>query len=270
MEKHISEMQKWAEIAKAFLKNAFSPENRKFTIFMLTVFFITMLLLFPPDIHHRIRRIRSIQPPRSYSPPSGAYEKATRLDFSLQIDDPPAAERERIERELVKLLPLDFEINQYFKILDRLSMEEGYVLDYRYHLSSPHGNPIMYARQKTEKRDISIGGSMPKYIKSGADAYLAHIKTDGSRESFIQLAVLHLIGGNFYFYWHAFYDDISIYSRIPAQVSYSSDKVSVSLFVQTHAAYMAIYTLTFKRDFPHLYVSEDNTRIIPKFGTVRY
>lgn len=270
MEKQIAKMQKWSEKAKVFLKNAFSHENRKLTIFMLTALFLTMLLLFPPDIHHRIRRIRNIQPPRSYSPPRGTYEKANRLDFSLQIDNPPATEIESIERELAKLLPLDFEINQYFKILDRLSMEEGYVLDYRYHLSSPHGNPIMYARQKSEKRDVSIGGTMPKYIKSGADAYLAHIKTDGSRESFIQLAVLQLIGGNFYFYWHAFYDDVSIYSRIPAVVSYSSDKVSVSLFVETHVAHVAIYTLTVKRDFPHLYVSEDRSRVIPKFGAVRY
>jgi hypothetical protein len=111
---------------------------------------------------------------------------------------------------------------------------------------------------------------MPNDIKSGADEYLTHIKTDGSRESFIQLAVLHLIGGNFYFYWHAFYNDISIYSRIPAVVGYSSDKVSVSLFVETHVAHVAIYTLTVKRDFPHQFVSEDYSRVIPKLGAVRY
>lgn len=115
-----------------------------------------------------------------------------------------------------------------------------------------------------------MGGSMPKYIKSGADEYLAHIKTDGSRESFIQLAVLHLIGGNFYFYWHSFYDDVSIYSRIPAQVTFSSDEVSVSLFVKNHSAHVAVYTLTIKRNFPHRYVSEDYKRVIPKFRSVRY
>ena len=257
------------EKLKNLVKRVFRRQNA-LQIFIAGVFLIVFFyFIFPPDIHGRITRIRKLQPQRSFQPKSGLYEKIQTMHLEIDMGKLSKSEEAQAYAEIERLLPLEFDINKYFEVFNRLKMEEGYVLDYRYHLSSPDGNPVMYARKKDEPRDFSIGGVMTSYRRNSADEYLLHIKTDGSREGFIQLAALHLIGANFYLYWHAFYDDLEFYSRIPASVTYEQDEVAVSFYISTFHQLIARHTLRIKRNFPHQYVSESRRTIIPYLRSVR-
>jgi len=257
------------EMIKRNLRLLFSRQHIFKTIGGILFLVFIFIVAFPPDMHYRVNRIRRIQPPRSYGPQGDVHRRASELLFSIEMGDLSEAEILDAAAELDRILPLEFDVNRYFTILDRLQMEEGYVLDYRYRLSSPDGNPVLYARKENEMRDYSIFGPMRSNLKEGADAYLTHIKTDGTREGFVQLATLHLIGANFYLYWHAFYDDLDIYSRIPATVKFYDDEVEISIFIETFRAWMEIYTLRVKRNFPHKYVSESQRKVIPRLKTVR-
>lgn len=257
------------EKLKSFFKLAFKRQNILLTICGILLLSYLYLNIFPPNIHLRINRIRKTQPARSYSLESKAYEKIKELTRPLDFEELSDSETFQGGAELEKLLPLEFDVNRYLDILDRLKMKEGYVLDYRYHLSSLEGNPVLYARKKNEPKNYSISGPRFAHLKDGADAYLSHIKTDGSREGFIQLATLHLIGANFYLYWHAFYDDLEFYSRIPASVTFYRDEVAVSFFISTFHQLVAMHTLRVKRHFPHQYVSETRRTIIPRLRATR-
>jgi hypothetical protein len=261
--------QETVDSIKRNLQLLFNRQNRFKTIAGILFLVFMFIVAFPPDMHYRVNEIRRIQPPRSYHPQGDVYRRANELMFSMDMGELSETETSNAVAELDRILPLEFDVNRYFAILKRLQMEEGYVLDYRYRLSSADGNPVLYARKDNEMRDYSIYGPMRSNLKEGADAYLAHIKTDGTREGFIQLATLHLIGANFYLHWHAFYDDIDIYSRIPATVKFYDDEVEISIFIETFHAWMEIYTLRVKRNFPHNYVSESQRKVIPRLKTVR-
>jgi len=268
IDKKIVISQETVENIKQNLRLLFSRQHIfKTTAGILFLVFI-FIVAFPPEMHYCVNAIRRIQPQRSYYP-GDVYRRVNELNNLMDMGELSEAEILDAAAELDRILPLEFDVNRYFTILRRLQMEEGYVLDYRYRLSSPDGNPVLYARKENEMRNYSIYGPRRSNLKEGADAYLAHIKTDGTREGFIQLAVLHLIGANFYLYWHAFYDDLDIYSRIPATVKFYDDEVEISIFIETFHAWMEIYTLRVKRNFPHNYVSELQRKVIPRLKTVR-
>ncbi len=257
------------EKLKAFGRKVFRRQNTLLIIFAMFFFILMFFHVFPPDIHGRITSIRQLQPKRSFHPQGDLYKEVSTISMKFELGEFSKAEELRANAEMERLLPLEFDVNRYFEVFNRLKMEEGYVLDYRYHLSSPEGNPVLYARKKNEPRNYSIGGVRTTFRKDAADEYLLHIKTDGSREGFIQLAALHLIGANFYLYWHAFYDDLEFYSRIPASVTYYQDEVAVSFYISTFSQLMARHTLRIKRNFPHQYVSETRRTIIPYLKSVR-
>lgn len=101
----------------------------------------------------------------------------------------------------------EFDVMQYFSILDHLSMQAGYVLDYIYHFDGMGGSPILYVRPAsqppyTSEADLAALGETP--------SYLYYVRTDDTPESYFQLAVLSLMGSQFYLYWHANYNDSQI------------------------------------------------------------
>lgn len=101
----------------------------------------------------------------------------------------------------------EFDVNEYFTVLDRLSMEPGYVLDYVYCFNGRDGHPRLYARPEDQPRLLTCSdydGSM-NYLD-----YLGHVQTDDTEEGFFQFIVLKVKGGQFYLYWHAYYNDDSI------------------------------------------------------------
>lgn len=99
----------------------------------------------------------------------------------------------------------EFDPMLYFTVFDRLSMEEGYVLDFVYTNDGMGGYPTLLARPA----DVPPYRSWEDAPKEH-DLYLNHVVADGSEESFFQLATLSLVGEQFYLFWHANYNDWQI------------------------------------------------------------
>jgi hypothetical protein len=120
---------------------------------------------------------------------------------------------DHLERENAEKTDEDFDVNQYFTVLDRLFMEPGYVLDYVYYYGGIGGEPVLYARkadQPAYRNYTEFSRESHTDSPLDEDAYLDHIQTDGTPEGFFQLAVLRIMGGQFYLFWHANYDDYQI------------------------------------------------------------
>jgi hypothetical protein len=154
-------------------------------------------------------------------------------------------------------------------------MDDGYVLDYVYDTASMYAYPLLYARLKTSPGFPDVTTFEKVFGKttdprSVVGAFLDRIRTDGSRQGFIQLAALRLVGDQFYLFWHANYNDTEILSRIPAWVVFSDKEVSVSLFVFSKWGGVAFYTIRLKRSFPHQLVSERFVTVIPYNCRIRY
>lgn len=107
----------------------------------------------------------------------------------------------------------DFNVNQYFTVLNRLSPEPGWNLDYVYAYNRLEGEPILYARQTWRVPFLNYAA----YRNAGLETdgreqleFLRHVRADGTSEGFVQLAVLHIMAEQFYLFWHACYNDVRI------------------------------------------------------------
>lgn len=105
----------------------------------------------------------------------------------------------------------EFDVNDYFDVLDHLSMEPGYVLDYVYMYDGMGGSPLLFARPD----DYPAPATQTEYAAAlqAGDVdrdYLSHVQIDGTEEGFFQFVVLKEIGGQFYLFWHAYYFDTVI------------------------------------------------------------
>jgi hypothetical protein len=98
----------------------------------------------------------------------------------------------------------EFDVNQYFGILNHLSMQPGYSLDYVYHYDGMGGYPVLYAYPT---------GQAPYATEADLDAagkpasYLDFVQADDTPEGYFQFALLALMGSQFYLDWHANYND---------------------------------------------------------------
>jgi hypothetical protein len=101
----------------------------------------------------------------------------------------------------------EFDVMQYFDVLDHLSMQPGYLLDYVYHYDGMGGYPVLYTYPT---------GQPPYITETGLDAgggdknYLENVQVDDTPESYFQFALLALMGNQFYLDWHANYNDAQI------------------------------------------------------------
>jgi hypothetical protein len=109
----------------------------------------------------------------------------------------------------------EFDVNQYFDILTSLSMEPGYTLDYVYDAYGGNGYPVLYTRADGMQRyatfseyqqaaDGLAGEDAQALLQQG---YLAHVIPEDTEDGYFQMAVLYLLGEQFYLLWHANYDD---------------------------------------------------------------
>jgi hypothetical protein len=101
----------------------------------------------------------------------------------------------------------EFDVMQYFTVLDHLSLKEGVVLDYVYHFDGLGGYPILYTRS-VEQPPYTTEADLP--VGTSSDSYLQDILTDGSASGFFQFMVLAIMGRQFYLDWHANYNDWQI------------------------------------------------------------
>jgi hypothetical protein len=101
----------------------------------------------------------------------------------------------------------EFDVMQYFSVLDHLSMKTGFVLDYVYHFDGMGGYPFVYARPVNQP-PYATEADLPS--GSNRTEYLDYIQTDDTPESYFQFVILSMMGSQFYLYWHANYSDSKI------------------------------------------------------------
>jgi hypothetical protein len=99
----------------------------------------------------------------------------------------------------------EFDVMSYFEVLDHLSLEPGYVLDYVYHFDGMGGYPFIYARLADQpayatEAELNLHQDV-------ASEWLNYVRVDDTPESYFQYLALALYGSQFYLFWHAGYDD---------------------------------------------------------------
>ena len=177
-----------------------------------------------------------------------------------------------------------FDANGYFTVLTHLTLEDGYVLDYVYFApGGGDGAPYLYARREGEPAFANYSA----YQKAGVDDYLSHIQVDGTAEGYYELALLSVMGGQFYLSQVFTYNDwIVVSSRerleeiiklineeytplteeqveaalqldVTPRVKIGGGKVRVGILVFTKwgGFYERIYTID--RDFPHQMIDKE-------------
>jgi hypothetical protein len=186
----------------------------------------------------------------------------------------------------------EFDVMKYFSVLDHLSMQPDYVLDYVYHYDGMGGYPVLYVHPAGQppyatEADLTASGGSP--------SYLAYVQIDNTPESYFQFVVLAMMGSQFYLYWHADYNDsqivcdkagvngivsslggdfgyrISLASRIKAalltdigpSVNISAQTVEVRLVTFTRWGDFYLKTYTLSRSMPHTIQNVQEKNLVP-------
>jgi hypothetical protein len=198
----------------------------------------------------------------------------------------------------------EFEINQYFTVLKRLSLAEGLALDYVYRFDGMGGGPVIYTRPAgtpayTTYEEYAKAAPKqtvpPKATPIPANTeYLESIRTDGTPESYFQLAVLAQLGSQFYLFWHSGTFDTQIIAssaardqlitqldkgdfgkRITVDQAAQARKIDLRVVVREDGQNMTVSyvtfskwggfyrtTFTFHKDFPHRLVNRKNELLV--------
>ncbi len=241
-------------------------------LFLILGLSLGAFLLFPPQIHQKIRKLRELQ---------ASTQEHFRKFKEWSVDNPAPLEPshnasiEEMEKFLDKKsmgalggMPLDFDAGKYFEILDRVKMEDGWVLDYFYSVRATTAYPVLYARRKDQARLGCIPGGKEEEVTKSCERFFDHLVPDGSSESFVQIAVLRLIGEQFYLFWHALSKDDRVVSRFPSHVGFGENQITVSLLVSSEFRGLSLYEMRLAPKFPHRFLGESFTKLIPRFGRV--
>ena len=101
-----------------------------------------------------------------------------------------------------------------FDVLDKIRMQDGWVLDYVYHADGMGSYPILYARPESQapyRDEVALREAMNAcagvYESDQCPEFMDHVVVDGSPLSYLQLALLATSGDQFYLGWHANYND---------------------------------------------------------------
>ncbi len=115
-----------------------------------------------------------------------------------------------------------FDVNGYFNILNRLKVNQGYLIDFVYCALPGYGRPYIYKRDKNSVPfDVKTACAILDDIKWNPDAveqmttsYMRAVDVDGSSASLIQFIILYLTGDQFFLFDHArYHDDVLIFSK---------------------------------------------------------
>ncbi len=189
----------------------------------------------------------------------------------------------------------EFDASEYLTVLSHLSMEPGYALDWVYCYDGMGGYPVLYARpQEQPAYETCSEYSTANSDVSGSD-YLEKIQVDGSPEGYFELALLRIMGGQFYLYWHLNYFDTQVFCdrgglettvsllaetdfgrqldgldrrkalRLDPQpiVEFGDDEVQVSILTFTKWGGFFRRTLTLSLAYPHKLLDDDREELVP-------
>ena len=117
----------------------------------------------------------------------------------------------------------EFNPNIYFKVLTHIANIPNHIIDYIYDMQHSGGQPSLYSRRVN---------AVPFQFSSQVSAWrkqhdlFDYIATDGTPQGFFELVVFRRMASQFYLFWHACYDDLSIlttHSEIERLISNISD-----------------------------------------------
>ncbi len=189
----------------------------------------------------------------------------------------------------------EFEAAEYFTVLKHLSMEQGYVLDWVYCYDGMGGSPVLYARPQEQPAYETCSAYHGANPDASWGAYLDKIEADGTPESYFELALLSVVGGQFYLFWHSNYNDTQVFCdresletvvslisesdfgnpfdssdrrralqldpRPGVEVSGTTVKVSILTFTNWGGFYRL--TQTMRREYPHTILDEESELLVP-------
>jgi hypothetical protein len=186
--------------------------------------------------------------------------------------------------------PGDFDPNRLFTILKHISMEPGFSLDYNYLIDRDSdgyamgGEPSLYASPTGEQpvKDSSHG-MKNSVVRS---TVFEHIIADGSPDSFFELAILRIIGSEFYIFWHRLPGKdivpvagsetlrnyltplgilwIRLFQR-DVEPTVILEETTATVSFLTFSDWKGVYrrTLIFQRVFPHTLINEKARCLLP-------
>lgn len=101
----------------------------------------------------------------------------------------------------------EFDANQYFAVLNHISMREGYALDYVYMSESLGGSPLLYARPESQApyasmEDVPENTQLPDFHE--------YLEVEDVEQGYFEYVVLNTMANQFYLDWHALYNDTEI------------------------------------------------------------
>lgn len=116
------------------------------------------------------------------------------------------------------LPPVDavFDPNQLLVPLSHISLHPGYTLDFVYYYDGMGGRPLLYARKEDAPPLEGVDSFYASQAACKEDnvgigcSFLDYVEVDGTPEGYFQWVLLHMMGSQFYLYWHSGYDDAEI------------------------------------------------------------
>lgn len=194
-----------------------------------------------------------------------------------------------------------YDPNEFLAVFPRLGIASGQVLDFVYDYQELGGHPILYARssgQPAFSSHAEFKKVYPRYYfigdKSRYDpAYLDSIVADGTPDGFLQLAIMVLIGEQFYIHWHAVYsiflpildqqtfdDVLGAYKKEEAEkgrkidfrprVTLEGNHARVEYLVFNEWTGIKRVTWTVNCAFPHRLVSVDEKVLLPYKSPIQF
>ena len=209
------------------------------------------------------------------------YQETVDAVAALQPKGPPEHLR---EHECIKT-GNEWDINTYFTVLTNISVEEGYYLDYVYRYEGNEGYPVIFFKENGQE-PYKTYSEWYKYWNKGR-LVRDKIRINGTKEGFFEYVVLNCIGGQFYFWWHAYYRDKTIicdpakfdemnYHSSPPEIlieeakslnyepviEFREDKVIVIFMIFTEWEGVQRVTYTINREYPHTIDSKDKEVVL--------
>ena len=193
----------------------------------------------------------------------------------------------------------EFDVNQTFSVLSHLSMEPGYALDYAYYSEFLGGQPVLYVRPVDQAPYLTYAELVTATNTAAGSSrpgdYRDYLRVDGTAEGFLDLALFHLMGNQFYLSWHAGYNDataicdrsgleaiISALEKgefgqsitamqarqaraldLEPVVEFRDNTVTVKLVYFTRWGGFLQKVLTFQREPPHTLIGSDEIELVP-------
>jgi len=101
----------------------------------------------------------------------------------------------------------EFDVNDYFKVLTHISMQDGYSLDYIYHVDGLGAFPILYALPDGQAPYASVD-EVPENTELWD--FREYLDVEDVEQGYFEVVVMQIMAGQFYLNWHANYNDMQI------------------------------------------------------------